>query len=54
MIFNGNKYDIEIELEHNRFITILDGDDIKEDGINKINDYQFKVRAIFALILRYC
>lgn len=53
VIFNGNKHDVEIELGYNRFITILDGNDIKEEGINKINDYRVKVKGISALILKY-
>ncbi|MDV4151475.1 type I pullulanase [Clostridium sp. AL.422] len=53
VIFNGNKHDVEVELEHNRFIVVLDYKDINENGIYKINDSKIKVKGISALILRY-
>lgn len=53
VIFNGNKHEVEINLEHNRFTVILDDNDINENGIYEVNSSIVKVKAISALILKY-
>ena len=53
VIFNGNKHDVEVKLEHNRFIVILDDTDIDENGMYEINGSTIKVKPISALILKY-
>ncbi|MCF0149749.1 MAG: type I pullulanase [Clostridium sp.] len=53
VIFNGNKHDVKVKLDHNRFLAILDDTDIDENGIYEINDSVIKVKGISALILKY-
>ena len=53
VIFNGNKHEVEIKIDHNRFIAILDDTDINENGMYEINDSRIKVKGISTLILKY-
>lgn len=53
VIFNGNQDYVEIDLKHNQFMAILDGDDINEKGLYKINNSIINVKPLSALIVRY-
>ena len=53
VIFNGNQHHVEIDLKHNQFMAILDGDDINEKGLYKINNSIINVKPLSALIVRY-
>ena len=53
VIFNGNQHCVEIDLKHNQFTAILDGDDINEKGLYKINNPIINVKPMSALIVRY-
>lgn len=53
VFFNGNKHNIEIDLKHNEFIAILDGEDINEKGLYRINNNLISIKPISALIIRY-
>ena len=53
VIFNGNENCIEIDLKHNKFLAILDGYDINEKGIYRINNNIISIKPISALIVRY-
>ncbi|MGG7060246.1 type I pullulanase [Clostridium nigeriense] len=53
VFFNGNKHNIEIDLKHNNFIAILDGQDINEKGLYRINNNLINIKPISALIVRY-
>ncbi|WP_066896019.1 type I pullulanase [Clostridium nigeriense] len=53
VIFNGNKHSIDIDLNHNKFIAVLDGKDINENGLYEIESSLVKVKPISALILKY-
>ena len=53
VIFNANKHDVKISLDHNKFRVILDDEDIDENGIYEINSYIINVKSISALILEY-
>ena len=53
VIFNGNQDYVEIDLKHNKFIAILDGDDVNEKGLYKINNNLINIKPLSALIVRY-
>ena len=53
VIFNGNQHHVEIDLKHNKFIAILDGDDVNEKGLYKINNNLINIKPLSALIVRY-
>jgi pullulanase len=53
VIFNGNEHYIEIDLKHNQFMAILDGDDINEKGLYRINNNLISIKPLSALIVRY-
>ena len=53
VIFNGNQHHVEIDLKYNKFIAILDGDDVNEKGLYKINNSIINVKPLSALIVRY-
>ena len=53
VIFNGNQDYVEIDLKHNQFMAILDGDDINEKGLYKINNNLINIKPLSALIVRY-
>lgn len=53
VIFNGNQHHVEIDLKHNQFMAILDGDDINEKGLYKINNSIINIKPLSALIVRY-
>lgn len=53
VIFNGNEHCIEIDLKHNKFIAILDGDDVNEKGLYNINNNLINIKPLSALIIRY-
>ena len=53
VIFNGNQDYVEIDLKHNQFMAILDGDDINEKGLYKINNSIINIKPLSALIVRY-
>ena len=53
VIFNGNKYDVEINLDHNKFKVVLDDTNINEDGVYNIENSKIIVKSTSALILKY-
>jgi len=53
VIFNANKHDVEVNLDHNKFLTILDDKDVNENGLYETNKSVIKVKGISALILKY-
>lgn len=53
VIFNGNQHHVEIDLKYNKFIAILDGDDVNEKGLYKIDNNLINIKPLSALIVRY-
>lgn len=52
VILNGNKEEVEIKLDYNRFKVILNKDKINDKGIEEINDYEIKIEGISCAILK--
>ena len=53
VLFNGNRKSVELKLNHNKFSVVLDGNNINDEGLYKVNSNLIKVEPISALILRY-
>lgn len=53
VIFNGNKKSVELNLNHDKFSVVLDGNNINDEGLYRVNSNLIKVEPISALILRY-
>lgn len=53
VIFNGNKKIVELKLNHDKFSVVLDGNNINDEGLYRVNSNLIKVEPISALILRY-
>lgn len=53
VIFNGNKKNVELKLNHDKFSVVLDGNNINDKGLYRVNSNLIKVEPISALILRY-
>lgn len=52
VILNGNKEEIEIKLDYNKFKVILNKDKIDDKGIEAIDNYKIKVKGISCVILK--
>jgi pullulanase len=53
VIFNGNKEEVEVKLDHEAFKVILDKDNISEDGLYNINSNIVKISRYSSMILKY-
>ena len=53
VIFNGNKDEVEVKLDHDAFKVILDKDNILEEGLYNINSNVVKISRYSAMILKY-
>lgn len=53
VIFNSNKYPVEVTLNHNKFKVILDKNNINEDGLYNIEGNIIKVDSISTMIMKY-
>lgn len=53
VIFNSNKYPVEVTLNHNNFKVILDKNNINEDGLYNIEGNIIKVDPISTMIMKY-
>ena len=53
VIFNGNNHKVEVKLDHDRFIVILNDNEINDNGIYKIDSSIINVKPISALIIKY-
>lgn len=53
VILNGNKKDINFNLEHNRFKVIVNEEEINEKGIEEVNNKLITVKKESCLILEY-
>ncbi len=53
VIFNSNKNEVEVELNHNKFKVIAEKDDINEEGLYDIEGKKIKVKPISFMILKY-
>ncbi|WP_195431369.1 type I pullulanase [Clostridium sp. D46t1_190503_E9] len=53
IIFNSNKYPVEVKLNHNKLRVIVDKNNINEDGLYNIEGNKVKVEPISTMIMKY-
>lgn len=53
VIFNANKYSVEVNLNHNKFRVIVDKNNINEDGLYNIEGNIVNVEPLSTMIMKY-